>query len=109
MELVDILAKCYKRYDPSIVDGDCVKNLYQRRFDDDIGKKYYITIKDWDFTRYGNPLIQYEATAQLYIGEDRDPIDLSFSGNLDLDDVEKMVEKFWRDNNCEYYEKWNNS
>ena len=44
----------YKRYSPSVIDGEGVTDCFQKRFDDEKGKKYFINVKRWDFSRFSS-------------------------------------------------------
>lgn len=107
MILNDILKAEYKTFVPSAIDGECVKRLFQKRFTDKVGVKYFITIKEWDFSRYGmKEPIQYESTVQLTKKQNGGTLDLEFFNDWELSDVENFVEKIWKNHGFEYYEKW---
>lgn len=101
----------YKKYPRSPIDPDGVKCLFQKRFDDDKGKKYFITIKKWDWHQYkdrmGNsPLITYEYETQLYRKDTHDAVDIEWHSSWNLEDVEQMAEDLWETGWFDYYEEW---
>lgn len=87
----------YKKYKPSPIDNECITDLYQKRFDDDIGKKYFITINRWNS----------ECTTQLYQKDTHNVLDISFHKDWELKDVEFYIEKLFNTGKFDYYERWN--
>lgn len=107
MKIEDIEKADYKIYEPSKLDGDCVTCLYQKRFTDEVGIKYFITINKWDYSRYKiDEPIRYESHIQYYYTKDRKALDVTFHWDWELAEVEEFAEKIWNDNNFEYYERW---
>ena len=118
----DWIAKGYKKFTSNF--KPLAAFGLQKRFDDDNGKRYFITIWVYDhedeyhkrfmglpqwqqhFSRYGfQPDVQFE--------RDNIPFDvtLHFSnseqwGVTSIEYVEKFYEKMWRDMACDYYETW---
>ena len=83
---------------------------YQKRVDDELGKKYFINISEWDNhehkLRYSGMLdFSYEADAQL-----TDALGQVFNVELlspaDIWLVEAFFEGLWVSKRCEYYEKF---
>ena len=97
----------------------------QKRFDDEAGKKYFITVWVYDyeddyhkqfvnlgywrdkFSRYG-----YQPDVQLTT-QDGDTFDVQFHfrndgewGVTSIEQLETFFDKMWRDMGCGYYEKW---
>jgi hypothetical protein len=84
--------------------------MYQKRVDDELGKKYFINVSEWDNheyrLRYSDMLdFSYEAGAQL-----TDDLGTVFNVELLCPDNIKSVEAFfeglWVSKRCEYYEKF---
>ena len=48
----DILARGYKEFKPTPFHNSGIVKCFQKRFDDDNGKKYFIDIHKWDFSMY---------------------------------------------------------
>ena len=102
-----ILSKGYKEFEPSPFDGDGVITMFQKRFDDEIGKKYFITIKKWSWEKFGRadiPDYTYEFDTQLYQKDTRNPINIEWFSGWELDDVEKHLENLWNADEYDYYE-----
>ena len=105
----DILARGYKEYPPTPFHNSGIVKCFQKRFDDDNGKKYFIDIHKWDFSGYTDvpDPYPYEYSIQMYKGEDRNAVDLMFHSSWKVEDVEAFVEKMFHEMGMEYYEKWN--
>ena len=108
-----IVSKGYKEFEPTSFDNSSVIKCFQKRFDDKIGKKYFITIKKWDWTWINDmhkshmPPYSYEFIIQLYQKGTHAPININFFSGWNLDDVEEYIEKIWNLNIFDYYEEWN--
>lgn len=117
-------AQGYKRF-KSTIKPSAAFGL-QKRFDDEVGKKYFITIWVYDheddyhkrfmdlprwkdqFSRYG-----FQPDVQLACNDVPFDISLHFSnsnkwGVTPIEYVERFFEKMWRDMDCDYYETWEN-
>jgi hypothetical protein len=104
-----ILSKGYKEFKPTQFDGSNVIKCFQKRFDDDKGKKYFITIKKWDwreFHREDMPDYSYELETQLYKKDSHCPLNLTFFNGWTVDDVENHLEEMWNPDIYDYYEEW---
>ena len=44
-----IIEKGYKEFEPSPLKNNSISKCFQKRFDDENGKKYFITINKWDW------------------------------------------------------------
>lgn len=100
----------YTEYAPSPIDNECVTKSFQKCFKDDVGKKYYINIKRWDFPPHpytGEPIpTSYEFEVQFNTEDDR-VMDLTlFSHGWTIENAEEFVEEMWHKMNLRYYEKW---
>ena len=104
----DILDRGYKEYKPTPFHNSGIVKCFQKRFDDGTGKKYFIDIHKWDFSRYTDipDPYPYEYHMQMYAGEDRDAIDITFHSSWKIENVEAYVEKMFQVMEMEYYEKW---
>lgn len=104
------LEKGYKEFSPSELDSEAVSKCFQKRFDDEIGKKYFITVKKYDWSAYPEYNIpenySYEFDTQLYQFETHYPINLIFFSGWNIDSVEKHLENLWNDKDYDYYEKF---
>lgn len=105
-----IVSKGYKEFKPTSFNNNSVIRCFQKRFDDENGKKYFITVNKWDWTWVNDaytPPYSYEFDIQLYQKETHAPININFFSGWNLDDVEEYMEKIWNLNIFDYYEEWN--
>lgn len=111
------LNRGYKKYDRSRIDTVSVVCHFQKRFDDEIGKKYFI-----DVNKYSNEWMRerekqqdwyepysYIYTCQLYEKETHAPINLEFFSDWSIERVESFVERLFQNGELDYYEKWDES
>ena len=104
-----IIEKGYKEFEPSSLKNNSISKCFQKRFDDENGKKYFITINKWDWTwthRDDMPDHSYELETQLYKKDTREPIDMTFFSGWEIDDTEEYLEKIWNTEMFDYYEEW---
>ena len=108
-----ILSKGYHQYKPTPFDNDHIVARFQKRFDDEIGKKYFIDVIKWSnefipFDKRDNwwKPYTYEYHTQITASENENALNLEFFSSWSLDDVEKFVEDFFEKMKPNYYEKW---
>ena len=111
-----LIERGYKTFEKSNLDSKYIDRLFQKRFDDDVGKKYFITIKKWEPVdlKWTDEILgpSYEYITQFYFGNENNPVNpvnLDFFGGWDIEDAENKIEELWRAGNFEYYEKWEES
>ncbi len=106
----DLLNLGFKKFSPSSFDSNDVEICFQKRYDNEIGKKYFITVKKWKAWRHPHTgeLIPpaYEYDTQLYKKDGHDAINLLFHSSWELEDVEKYLEAMWKTGLFDYYEKF---
>lgn len=109
-----ILEKGYKQYEPlKGLDNDYVVARFQKRFDDDFGKKYFINIIKWSHdyipacrrNDWRTPF-SYEYEIQFSMFESENALDLHLHSSWTLEEVEKFVENFFEKIKPNYYENW---
>ena len=87
-----------------------VELCFQKRYDNDKGKKYFITVNKWrPFTHphTGETFPSaYEYTTQLYKKESHDALNLLFHSSWKLEDVESCLETLFATGMFDYYEKF---
>ena len=108
MTIQDILERGYHEYKPTMFD-QYVEKCFQKRFDDETGKKYFIEIKLYE------PIVHpitgetyphtYEYETQLHNLDD-EPVNLQFFAGWTIDKVELYVEKLFDTGWFQYYERW---
>lgn len=105
-----ILEKGYKEFKPTQIHSDRTSKCFQRRFDDDIGKKYFININKNDWKGLLHKEVEdsyiYEYEVQLYSKDTHDAINMLFHSSWTLDQVEEFVENMFQSGTLDYYEKW---
>lgn len=108
-----LLERGYKRYSPTLYDSDYIEDKFQKRFDDNIGKKYFINVIKWSQEyiperRRDNswePFI-YEYEVCVTMGSKEDPLILHFLSSWTIEDVEAFMEDFVNKMKPNYYETW---
>lgn len=108
-----LLERGYKKYQPLSFDNEYIVARFQKRFDDDFGKKYFIDILRWsqdyipmshrgdDFEIYG---YEYEIHFSMY--EEEKSFELKLFNNWELEEVERFIEEFFQKMRPNYYENW---
>lgn len=115
MELVDekLLERGYKQYNPTPFDNQSVVARFQKRFDDDFGKKYFIDVLKWSQEyvpldrrdKWWKPFV-YEYKVQVSVGKNQNAINLGFFSNWTIEEVEVFMEEFFEKMQPNYYESW---
>ena len=106
----------YTKYPPTPFDDKYVVARFQKRFDDDFGKKYFINILRWsrdyipmsyrgeDFEIYG---YEYEIPFSMY--KEEKSLEIKLFNNWTLKEVEIFVEDFFEKMKPNYYENWDDN
>ena len=108
----DLLKRGYKIYKANSFDS--YQKLFQKRFDDDKGIKYFITIEKYDFGYVKNSL-HYNVTAQFHFEKERKCkcVNLQYSADFlpneyrevtSIEEFEQFFEDFFKIMKPEYYE-----
>lgn len=108
-----LLERGYKKYPPSPLDNEHVVARFQKRFDDNFGKKYFINVIKWsnDFIpvsyrdEFWNPFV-FEYEVYTTMSKEQNALNLKFYTNWTLEDVEKFMEDFFEKMKPNYYEAW---
>ncbi len=104
----ELLERGYHEYEPTRFDSDLVIKRYQKRFDNAIGKKYYIDVEEHrELNLFDGTVIptSYEFTTQFT--KDDSPINIRwFSGDWTIDSVEAFAEEMWNTMELDYYAVW---
>lgn len=111
---IDFTERGYHQFKPSSLHNPNISRCWQRRFEDDVGKKYFIDINEWDNAEMkahmshpeNCPDFSYEYELQMYAKDTHDAINLTFLSSWDIERVEAFVEKLWATGEFDYYEKW---
>ena len=109
-----LLERGYKKYPPTpYIDNDSIVAKFQKRFDDDFGKKYFIDVAKWSHDyipeyrrdKWWEP---FGYAYHLYVSmfEEEKPIFLEFGTSWTLEEVENFAENFFNKIEPNYYESW---
>ena len=104
----DILNAKYKEFEPSPFHNSGVTKCFQKRFDDDVGKKYFIDINRWDFPPhpYTGEQTPTSYEFEAYFTKDDNPINITLYSHWDIETAEKFLDEMWIKMNLDYYERW---
>lgn len=109
-----LIERGYRRYEPLRgLDGDYVIARFQKRFDDEFGKKYFINVIKWSHhyvpeyhrDKWWQPF-SYEYETQFTMFQSENAMDLRFHSSWSLEEVENFVEDFFEKIKPNYYESW---
>lgn len=100
----------YKKWIPNS-RIDTFDYSYQKRFDDDLGKKYFIDFQFYDYMRYYHDHGISVKASVTFNNDNEEPgkldkpvwLDFDFSS---IEQAETFVEVMWKASNSQYYESW---
>lgn len=105
----------YKRYEIPSKTRDFNKLadfMLQRRFDDEVGKRYFITVYCYDRDRYPAEIREklherygFMPTVHFELGDNKPFFAIEMNAIKSIDEVESYFEKFWLMLGKPYYEK----
>lgn len=81
----------------------------QKRFDDEKGKKYFITVYVYDWIKYPQHIGErfgFMPTVNFNLGGDNPFFDVSMNGTFDIAQCETEIERLWVYFGMPYYEEW---
>jgi hypothetical protein len=108
-----LIERGYKQHPTTPFDHEHIVARFQKRFDDDYGKKYFINVLKWSNNyiptshrgSYWTPY-SYEYETQVTMHEQEDALNFHFFTTWTLEDVEKFMEDFFVKMKPNYYENW---
>ena len=108
-----LIERGYKEYPPTPLDNESIVAIFQKRFDDNVGKKYFINVIKWsnDYfpithrNEYWTPF-DYEYEVHITMDGKEDALDLNFHSSWTLEKVESFMEEFFKKMKPNYYETW---
>lgn len=100
----------YKKWTPNS-HIDTFDYSYQKRFDDDFGKKYFIDFQFYDYMKYYHDHGISVKASVTFNNDNEEPgkldkpvwIDFDFNS---IEQAETFVEMMWKASNSQYYEPW---
>ena len=108
-----LLEKGYRKYPSTPLDDEYIVARFQKRFDDDFGKKYFIDVLRWShdyvptFYRENNwEPYSYEYEIHFSMYEEEKSLNLKFFNSWTLEEVEIFAEDFFNKMKPNYYESW---
>lgn len=105
----ELLANGYREFKPGPLDHEKIRTKYQKRFRDEFGTKYFITVDEWE--PWTHPYTGettgpgYEFETQLSFGEPGTPVNIMVFGNPTLKEAEEKIEEIFNNVDWNYYEK----
>lgn len=109
-----LLERGYKQYNPTpVIDNESIVAKFQKRFDDDLGKKYFIDVAKWshDYVpeyrrdKWWKPF-SYAYHLYVTMFEEEKPIFFEFGTSWAIEEVESFAEEFFNKMKPNYYERW---
>ena len=104
----DFLDAGYTRWEPSPYH-ECVTDLFEKLVSDDVGKKYFIHVEKWDFSKYqvaSKIEPNYEAFVQFTEKGTRNAVNIKYLTGFTIEEMEAFYAKQWETGMYEYYEEW---
>ena len=109
-----LLERGYKQHKPTpVIDSDLIVAKFQKRFDDDFGKKYFIDVLKWSHNfvpeyhrdKWWKPF-SYAYHLYVTMFEEEKPIYFEFGTSWTIEEVENFAEEFFDKMKPNYYEDW---
>lgn len=106
----ELLKLGFREFKPTAFESNGVETCFQKRYDDEMGKKYFITVKKW--RAWQHPAAKqdvsptYEYTVQLYKKNGHEAVDLLFHSDWALESVEQYLDELWKTGLFEYYREF---
>ena len=107
-------AQGYKRFNTTIKPHAAFG--LRKRFDDEIGKRYHITVWVYDNTPYMDKYTGHDRWSfqpEVQFNENNTTFDVQYFhrnsvqwGVTSIDQVEAFFLKMWKNMDCDYHEKW---
>lgn len=105
-----LIERGYHAYPPGPFDDDGIIACFQKRFDDEEGKKYFINVHKWRPLEHPHTHDTipsgYEYAVQLETKDKRNPINLLFFASWSIEEVEQHVETLFATGMYRHYEYW---
>lgn len=103
----------YTEYSSGRFDTSYTLSNFQKRFDDESGKKYFIDVhkcsndfmSDYDKQQDWYYQYSYEYSCQLYKKGSHASLNMLFFSDWNLEDVENFVESLFATGQLDYYER----
>lgn len=110
MDIQDFLDAGYRKFTQNNLKT-YTNEFLQKRFDNSIGKKYFITVGIYDNRKYVDQFkvdpFSFEPESQFESNGVTFNITMLSSSSTTIKKIEDFFESTWQKMNCEYYEKFN--
>lgn len=100
----ELIKNGYREFQKNPLIHPYCTRVYQKRFDDQIGKKYFVNAEYYN-DQHGET-IEYNFQFSIGKGKDERFINFRLLEGWTLEEMESHVEKMWKDGQYNYYEKW---
>mgnify|MGYP007101875323 CR=1 FL=1 len=103
----ELYEKGFTEFKPGRFDSEYILTKFQKRYKDEFGTKYFITVDKYDgwthphTGEYYGPM--YEYNTQLTV--QGHPVNLNFFSGWTIEAVEEKLDEIWSRSNFDYYEK----
>lgn len=81
-------------------------NFYQKRFDDSQGKKYFITIAEYDNRDLPVHFDDFSYSPESQFSTNGVVFDVSMHSPESVEQMEAFFKDVWKSMNCDYYERF---
>ena len=105
----ELKEKKFEEYAPTpLFDSDACDKCYQKRYDDEKGKKYFLDVKHYDLQHptTGADLSGYEISTQLYLKDGHKAFNINFLSGITISEAEDFIEDLFKGGKLDYYEEW---
>lgn len=102
-----LIERGYTKYKPSCFDKD-VECVFQKRFDDEKGKRYFLDVKM--YPAFSHPYTKqvygpcFEISSQMYQAGTHSAVNLECLSEWGIDQAESFFEKLFQTGMFDYYE-----
>ena len=103
----EIINAGYKEYEPTKFDPSSVEKCFQKRFDDNRGKKYFIDIKKWEEFAHPYTGEKFDASYEFHVqfcSLEGHPVNMNFFYGWSIEEAEKYIEHLFGTGLFKHYE-----
>ena len=98
----ELLRAGYTQWEPSPYK-DCQTDLFEKCIKDEYGKRYFIHVERWDYTKFPRGIIHYTASVQFQL-KDGNTTDIDLLNGWTIEEMEEYYNKLWNTGWFKYYE-----
>lgn len=103
----NLLKSGYRAYKTNIkTNNECYVESYEKRFDDEKGKKYFIHYDCYDNRRLSKHITKIDFQAKAQFNTNKETFNITYLiNNTTIEDVEQFFEEIFKKMNCKHYEE----